>query len=225
VCPDCLREPKPFIAEHFCVSCGTPFLNRHPLDEEGRCGLCRSGARGFDAAWCYGEYGGALRKLIHLFKYRRMRPLAKPLGILIALGLPRGVEFDVVVPVPLHWMRRWRRGFNQSELLGRAVARRCGIPVLAALRRRRATRAQAGLTNAGRRENVDGAFEQNRRCSLEGKRVLLIDDVMTTGATAAACAKVLRRAGAKSVAVLALARADRRIPSADVSGGRRESKP
>jgi ComF family protein len=200
------------------------FLNRYPLDEQGRCGLCRSGVRGFDAAFCYGEYDGALRKLIHLFKYGRMRPLEKPLSALIALGIPRGIQFDLVAPVPLHWLRRWRRGFNQSELLARAVALRCGIPVVRALRRGRATKAQAGLTNAARRENVMRAFQVSRRHSVRGKRILLVDDVLTTGATAAACATVLKRAGAKSVTLLALARADRRWAPAAASGGREEGK-
>jgi ComF family protein len=224
VCQECLRSPQPFLAEHFCISCGTPFLNSHPLDEEGRCALCRTGALGFDAAYCYGVYDGALRKLIHLFKYSRMRALDKPLGAYLALALPRGKQFDAVVPVPLHWRRRWARGFNQSELLARAIARRCSVPVLRALQRRRATAFQAGLTNAARRENVAQAFEARRRCPVAGKRILLVDDVMTTGATAAACARALRRAGAESVSLLALVRVDRRWTPVPHSAAPRESR-
>jgi ComF family protein len=114
------------------------------------------------------------------------------------------------VAVPLHWWRHCQRGFNQSELLARAIARRCGIPVVPALLRRRVTRVQAGLTNAQRRENVARVFVHNRRREVDGKRLLLVDDVMTTGATAAACARELKRAGAASVTLLALARVDRR---------------
>jgi ComF family protein len=112
--------------------------------------------------------------------------------------------------VPLHWRRRLQRGFNQSALLAGAVARRYGIPVRSALRRTRATPTQAGLTHAGRRSNVAGAFRVARPETVAGRRVLLVDDVMTTGATASACAAALKRAGARYVALLTLARVDRR---------------
>lgn len=174
--------------------------------------MCRLGLRNFDNAYCYGAYEGVLRELIHLYKYAGMRPLAAPLGELLGAALPRDERFDVVVPVPLHWRRRWSRGFNQSELLARLTAKRCGVPMRAALRRMRATDAQAGLSNSRRRRNVAGAFRA--RESLAGKRVLLVDDVMTTGATASACAAALKRAGARSVALLALARVDRRLGAA-----------
>lgn len=171
--------------------------------------LCRTGARGFDEAFCYGAYEGTLRKLIHLFKYGGMRALDKPLAGFLVRALPRERRFDAVIPVPLHWRRRWQRGFNQSELLARIIARKRSIPLLKALRRTSATRAQAGLSNAQRRDNVAGVFGARRR--LSGMRVLLIDDVMTTGATLGSCARVLKRAGAKSVVVLSLARVDRRF--------------
>jgi predicted amidophosphoribosyltransferase len=80
VCPECLSAPAPFIAEHFCSVCRTPFLNSAPLDEQGRCGLCRRGLTGFDSAFSYGEYAGTLRTLIHVFKYGRVSPLSEPLG-------------------------------------------------------------------------------------------------------------------------------------------------
>lgn len=198
-------------AEYFCVSCRTPFLNRFPLDDDGVCRLCRTKARGFDAAYCFGAYEGTLRELIHLFKYGRMKPLVKTLAAHLAAALPRDRRFDLVVPMPLHWRRQWQRGFNQSELLARATARRSGIPMVNAVRRTRATAAQAGLSNAGRRENVAGAFRVRKPRAIEARRVLLVDDVMTTGATASACALALKRAGAKSVALLALARVDRRL--------------
>ncbi len=186
-------------------------MNPAPLDEEGRCALCRRGLRGFDAAYAYGAYEDRLRELIHLFKYGRIRPLGRRLGEWLAGAAPLDQAFDIVVPVPLHWRRRWQRGFNQSELLASAVARRFAAPLVRALRRRRATLVQAGLSNAGRRENVAGAFSVKRREAVEGRRILLIDDVMTTGATAAACAFALKRAGARYVALLTLARVDRRV--------------
>jgi len=198
-------------ADYFCVTCRTPLQNPYPLDESGRCRLCRSGARGFDMAYCFGAYEDTLRQLIHLFKYGRIKPLARTLAAHLASALPRDQKFDVVVPMPLHWRRRWQRGFNQSELLARLTARRCGIPMVNAVRRTRATAAQAGLSNARRRENVAGAFRVRKPQAVEGRRVLLIDDVMTTGATASACALALKRGGASSVTLLALARVDRRL--------------
>ena len=211
VCARCLASPAPVAAEYFCVTCRTPFQNRFPLDESGRCRLCRTGTRGFDAAYCFGSYEGNLRELIHLFKYGRMKPLARTLAASLTSALPLDQRFDVVVPMPLHWRRRWQRGFNQAELLARIAGRRCGIPVSHAVRRIRSTAVQAGLSNAQRRENVAGAFRLKRRRAIHGRRVLLIDDVMTTGATASACALALKRGGAASVTLLALARVDRRL--------------
>jgi ComF family protein len=196
-------------AEFFCVSCRTPFQNAFPLDADGRCALCRFGLRGFDAAYCFGSYEGVLRELIHPYKYGRVKTLARPLGAMLAAALPREERFDAVTPVPLHWRRQWQRGFNQSELLARTIARRCGVPVIHALKRVRPTVAQAGLSNTGRRQNVAAAFRPRR--AVEGKRILLIDDVMTTGSTAAACALALKRAGAAKVALLTVARVDRRL--------------
>jgi ComF family protein len=212
VCRTCLKAPEPFSADYFCISCRTPFQNGFPLDSEGRCALCRSGLRGFDAAYCYGAYDEVLRGLIHLFKYGKVPTLARPLTDFLAAALPRDERFDAIVPVPLHWWREWRRGFNQSELLARALSARTGLPVVAGLRRARLTSAQAGLSNQARRQNVARAFLPARAARrLAGKRVLLIDDVLTTGATASACARALKRAGAERVAVLTVARVDRRL--------------
>jgi ComF family protein len=194
------------------VSCRTPFRNHFPLDFEGRCALCRAGLRGFDAAYCYGAYEGLLRELIHLYKYGRIKTLARPLADLLAAALPRDERFDLVAPAPLHWIRQWRRGFNQSELLAREIARRSGIPLARPLVRVRHTPSQAGLSNTARRQNVAGAFRCRRGARLvAGKRILLIDDVMTTGSTGAACARTLKRAGAARVALLTIARVDRRM--------------
>jgi ComF family protein len=125
--------------------------------------------------------------------------------------LPRDERFDFIVPMPLHWWRRWRRGFNQSRLLAEVLSRRTGIAVADLARRVRATSPQAGLSNSGRRRNVATAFAGRNEALLAGRRVLLVDDVFTTGATASACAAALKRAGATRVSVLALARTDRRI--------------
>jgi len=211
VCRACLAKPEPMAAEYFCVQCRAPFTSAFPLDEQGLCGLCRRGAQGFDAAYSFGFYEDELRELIQLFKYGRIQTLAKPLGRLLALALPREQDFDAIVPMPLHWWKRWQRGFNQSNLLAGELGRRVHIPVKNVLRRVRFTATQAGLTNAKRRLNVSGAFRAKKKHSLDGMRVLLIDDVMTTGATAASCARALKMAGARQVTLLTLARADRRM--------------
>jgi ComF family protein len=206
-----MAEPVPLDAECFCISCRTPFLNRFPLDSEGRCALCRSGLRAFDAAYSFGSYAGTLRRLIHLLKYDRVRTLAAPLSAYLLRSLPRDETFDFIVPVPLHWRRRMKRGFNQSNLLARALSRSTGIPVKQALQRVKAGRAQAGLSNSARRRNVNQAYRCIAEAAMRGKRILLVDDVMTTGSTAAACARSLKTAGATRVALLTLARADRRF--------------
>jgi len=211
VCARCLCDPQPLNAEFFCVACRTPFLNHFPLDENGRCPLCRLGLTGFDAVYSYGSYEGSLRKLIHLFKYDKIYSLARPLAGFLARVLPREERFDAVVPMPLHWRRGWERGFNQSELLAREIAKKWNVPLQRPVRRVKSTAPQAGLTNAKRRTNVAGAFAVKKTVRLDGARVLLVDDVLTTGATAAACARALKRSGAAHVALLALARTDRRL--------------
>jgi len=206
LCPECLRAPEPFAAEFFCASCGTPFENAFPLDEEGRCALCRHGLRGFDAADRYGAYEGLQREWVHLYKYGRVQAMAGPLVELLAAALPRNEHLDCVVPVPLHWRRRWERGINQAELLARGIGRKWHIPVVRALRQVRHTPTQTSLSNAARRKKVTAAFACRR--SVAGHRVLLVDDVLTTGA---ACASALRRSGAARVVLLTAARSDRRL--------------
>ena len=218
VCDGCLREPQPLHAEYACSACRMPFVNPFPLDETGRCSLCRLGLLNFDAAYTYGSYEGTLRTLVHLLKFEKMHTLARPLSALMLRALPREQRFDFIVPVPLHWRRRHQRGFNQAGLLAKEIARRWNAPVAHALRRTRATAAQSGLTNAKRRANLRGAFALASRFekgALSGARVLLVDDVITTGASAAACAAVLKRAGAAHVAVAAVARTDRRLTLPD----------
>jgi ComF family protein len=210
ICRACLKQPEALQAEFYCRTCRTPFLNRYPLDETGQCSLCRLGLNGFDAVYSAGAYEGDLRKLIHLFKFEGIQPLARPLGKFLAQVLPRDRRFDAIVPMPLHWRRRWQRGFNQSELLAREIAGTWHVPVRSVVRRKRPTAPQAGLTGAQRRKNVQGAFEVKRAIRLDGHSILLIDDVLTTGATASACARVLKRAGAAQVSLLTLARRDRR---------------
>ncbi|MGQ9561127.1 MAG: ComF family protein [Candidatus Oleimicrobiaceae bacterium] len=160
------------------------------------------------AVWAYNEN---VERVIHLFKYNGYRCLAHPLGLALGGALFAAEAFssaDVLVPVPLHPVRRRERGYNQSELLARTASRLCGISLLAdALRRIRYTTPQAKLGPAERAQNVRGAFAVKDRASVIGKKVVLIDDVFTTGATSNECARMLLEAGAHSVFLATVARA------------------
>lgn len=210
VCPRCLHSVLPIEPEFACAGCRTPFLNASPLDENGLCLLCATGINRFEGAHAYGVYDGELRALIHLFKYQRVESLAQPLGRLLLRALPLDAAYDAIVPVPLHWRRRFSRGFNQAHLLARVLSKSLGVHIRAALRRSRSTPAQSSLTGIARRRNVRGAFQSRSSVNLAGASVLLVDDVFTTGATANACAKELKAAGARRVTVATVARADRR---------------
>ncbi len=172
--------------------------------------MCRHGFTDFDAAYSYGSYEGKLRDIIHLLKYQRIEPLAKPLANLLIKAVPLDQPFDCIVPIPIHWMRRISRGFNQAELIAKPLADYMSLPIVKALRRKHYRVPQVGLTNAQRRDNVRGVFYAVKPEKVDGLRVLLVDDVFTTGATASACAKALKKAGAKHVSLLTLARVDRR---------------
>jgi ComF family protein len=209
-CESCLAKPEAMSADYFCFRCRTPFLSEMPLDQDGVCRRCRSGLTGYDYAYSFGYYEGALRKMIHHFKYASVEVLAGPLGDLMVRALPLDLQVDVIVPVPLHWRRRLWRGFNQCELLARPLESRLGVPVVAAIRKSRHTETQASSTPAQRRSNLTGAFVLADKNAVAGKRVLLVDDVLTTGATVTLCSNLLRRSGAVSVTVLTLARVDRR---------------
>ncbi len=207
VCAACLKKPRPFASECFCPRCGAPFRHAIALDGDGSCGECAGTDSGFDAAYAFGPFDAELRELIHLFKYGRVEALAKPLGRMLALALPAEERFEAIVPMPLHWRRRWSRGFNQAGLLARELAAATGTGLVHAVRRSRSTEAQARLSRTARQANVRGAFVVRRPAAIAGKRVLLVDDVMTTGATLSACARAMKRAGASRVAAITLARA------------------
>jgi ComF family protein len=208
VCRACLAGLRPLRARAgVCPGCGLP------LDSAagGQCRQCAQGEYDFKQARSFGSYDGALRELLHLFKYARMRPLAAPLAARMAEVLERewgAGQFDALVAVPLARDRQRERGYNQAQLLALELERRCRLPVLdGALSRVRATAPQTGLTRAQRLENLRGAFAAGPRAAgLDARRILLIDDVMTTGATLSVCARVLSRAGAASVCALTVAR-------------------
>jgi ComF family protein len=186
-----------------CAGCG------RPLDEPLAGPVCH---RCWDEARrAAGRYEGALREIIHAFKYDGRRSLARPLGALLReRGTTLLRDADCCVPVPLYPWRRLRRGFNQAADLAQELQ----LPVVHALWRVRPTAAQAGLDAGARRRNVRGAFRLSpllsrgtREVLIEDAVVVVVDDVMTTGATLKACASVLRRAGAREVRLLTVARA------------------
>jgi ComF family protein len=181
------------------------------LDEYDLCAVCREGLANFDAAYSFGSYEGSLQQLIHLFKYAKVESLAGPLSRFLVQALPLDANFDMIIAMPMHWRKRWERGFNQAELLAAPIARRFGFSLATNLRRARYTKAQAGLTESARRENLRGSFRLHRPEQVQGKRILLVDDVFTTGSTLRAAAAVLKSAGAAHVAGLTLARVDRAI--------------
>jgi ComF family protein len=164
----------------------------------------------YDSVYSFGSFEGALQKLIHLLKYGKVESLAVPLSRLLLRALPRAQNFDLVMAVPMHWRKQWERGFNQAELLAVPVARRFGLKLSSNLRRTRYTESQAGLNEHQRSANLKGSFAVRRPEQVAGKRVLLIDDVFTTGATLRAAAQALKNAGVAAVSVLTLARVDRR---------------
>jgi ComF family protein len=166
--------------------------------------------RGFDRAHALGFYEGKLRKLIHVFKYAGVPTLARPLAQRLVTAIPADTQVDLIVPVPMHWWRRYRRGYNQAQLLARELAGRIGVPCENAARRCLRTPPQASLSHRERSRSLKDAFTIRRPDSVRGRHVLLVDDVFTTGATASGCGAVLKRAGAASVTVLTLARVDRR---------------
>ena len=169
----------------------------------------------------YGSYDGGLRELIHLLKYEQVRPAAAVLGRMLAealSGLGAGWIHGpvLVVPVPLHLRKLRQRGFNQSELIARVAIKRHALDPAGAsdrlvlhpgiLERRRETQSQTGLTRHQRRENIRGAFTVVRPAEIDGRDILLVDDVFTTGTTVSECARVLRWAGASKIYVATVAR-------------------
>jgi ComF family protein len=186
--------------------CGEPLAVTAPVP----CGRCRRGLSPFRAGASLGPFAGSLRVLVHELKYRgRRRSASRAARLLFGSEPARRVlaGASVLVPVPLHPRRLRQRGFNQSLLLARALGRLAGLPVADALARRIETATQTGLSAAARRRNVKGAFRAVRPAAIAGRVVVLVDDVLTTGATARACAQALRGAGASAVRLLTLARA------------------
>ena len=205
LCGRCADAMRP-LRSPVCVRCGLGLAGAY--DAQRCCARCTQTIPRFDAARAPWWFCGPMRDTIHQFKYRRRwrlgRRLADDMAALAASSLPLR-EVDAVVPVPLHWAKRWARGFNPAEELAVGVARRIKKPCWpTALRRVRWTGSQTRLRGAARRGNVSGAFAARR--ALPDRSLLLVDDVFTSGATVSACASALKEAGARAVFVVTAAR-------------------
>jgi len=206
-CPLCLSAIK-FFSHPRCPCCGLGFGDAP--GEDHLCSGCLTDERYFAQARAIGPYEGLMAEVISRFKYQGASRLAKPLGTLLAAyqdpEFPFS-RFNLILPVPLHPRRLRQRGFNQALLLARRISRVHSIPLdFTALQRTRLAQPQTQLSGAERLKNIRGAFEVLRPAAVADKKILLIDDVFTTGATVQECAKVLLKSGAKRVDVLTLAR-------------------
>jgi ComF family protein len=212
VCSTCLSSLQP-LAGAGCQKCGRPFVSdvaAASTAAQPLCHLCRRDVYHFDLARSFAVYNDAMVRAIVLLKYHAVTPLggwfAARLAEVVARN-PKAFAADVVVPVPLHASRLRERGYNQAELIARPLARRLGLPLRAVLLVRTKPRPdKLKLTRKERWQTVRGAYAMRADSTIDKVRVLLVDDVFTTGATLDACARVLRQAGASRVVALTVAR-------------------
>lgn len=210
VCGDC-RAELIAAAGPACPRCALPLGPYEHVDRG--CARCRGCSLGFDAAVALGPYQGPIRHLCLRLKHERDAWLARWLMDLVVearADVLRAAAEDAaaVVPVPLHWWRGWRRGYNQADALAERLARRLRKPLARPLRRVRWTEKLADLSRTEREEMMRDAFRCGRRARLRGRTVLLVDDILTTGATCRFAARALKQAGAKRVVAVVVARAE-----------------
>ncbi len=207
VCAECWAKLS-FIAPPYCPRLGIPFVYDPGPELLSMEAIANPPA--YTRARAAVRYDDVARTLVHALKYQDRTDLAPAMGRWMArAGQELLGEADVLVPVPLHWRRGWSRRYNQSGALARVISRQTGVKLASeALRRVRATEQQIGLSRTQRASNVQGAFKvaPERAAEIEGRRVVLVDDVLTSGATTDACARALLRAKAAQVDVLVFAR-------------------
>ncbi|WP_203295060.1 ComF family protein [Maricaulis parjimensis] len=199
-----------FLDDPCCHTCGLPFAYPGASGSEARhaCAPCLAKPPRYDGARAPLAYDDVSRGLVLGFKHGSRHELIDRFANWMELAAPDYLaQADALIPVPLHWRRLLARRYNQSALLARALSRRTGLPVWAdVLLRRKPTPSQAGQSAGARRRNMAGAFRVTEPQRVAGKTLVLIDDVLTTGATANACARQLKRAGAKTVYLMTLCR-------------------
>ncbi len=207
VCSSC-RDSIRLISSPHCTICAVPFLG---AGQDHPCGSCIKEPPAFSAARAAFVYDGPGRELIHNFKYEYKIHLRRPLALYVVQVLSEFVlthKPDFIVPVPLHPKRLRTRGFNQAVLIGEVLASEWDLPMeRSAMMRTRWTEPQINLAASQRRENVKGAFAIKKSEAVKGKRILLLDDVYTTGSTVDECSKVLKKGGADEIIVITVARA------------------
>jgi competence protein ComFC len=208
LCEPC-QARAPRIVPPFCAKCSEPFAGA--ITQTFSCANCEHRVLHFDCAVAAYRSRGLIRKIVHQFKYSGQRYLRYPIAAWLGETLrdPRleGRRFDLVVPVPLHPARQRERGFNQAYLLAELFAASAGLPLTDLLERVRYTTTQTAHDRAQRMENLHDAFRLRKNRDVRDLRVLLIDDVLTTGSTLSECARVLKAAGAISVHAATAARA------------------
>jgi len=207
VCADCWAKLS-FIAQPYCPRLGIPFVYDPGPELLSMEAIANPPA--YARARAAVRYDDVARTLVHALKYQDRTDLAPAMGRWMArAGRELLAEADALVPVPLHWRRGWSRRYNQSGALARVIERQTGVKLASeALRRVRPTAQQIGLSRSERASNVQGAFKvaSDRKADIAGRRLVLVDDVLTSGATVDACARALLRAKAASVDVLVFAR-------------------
>ena len=200
-CPDCWKEVE-FLGDNGCSTCRMPLQ----ATEQRTCGACLARAPRIARTRAAVAYGDLARGLAIRLKYGRKVAIARTMARYMAPLVGEGPE-RLLVPVPLHRTRLWNRGFNQSALVARELSRRLGIAAdPLALSRTRRTPPLKGMSPVQRRRTVAGAFRVRDRNAVQGKTVILVDDVLTTGSSAEACARTLKRAGAARVELVSWAR-------------------
>jgi len=208
VCPACLSKIK-FITSPLCSCCGIPFFGADESDH--LCGDCIISKPAFTVARAVGHYESTLLEAIHNFKYRGKITFGKIMGRLMAEYKSPNFnisDFTLIIPVPLHSKRLRERGFNQSVILAREIVRILPIPMdFLTLKRYTYTEPQIHLGKKERESNVRGAFMVTDPDKIKDRKIILVDDVYTTGSTVKECARMLMKNGAQTVAVLTLARA------------------
>src|SRR5436190_12061273 len=208
LCERCEAKATPIVAP-FCQQCSEPFEGA--IATAFTCANCAHRTIYFDAAVAAYRGRGIVRQIVHEFKYGRQLHLRLLVACWLRAALDDerlcGLQFDVIVPVPLHPTRQRERGFNQAGLLGELLSVQTSIPGKPVLKRIRYTTTQTALDRSERMENLHNAFRLRKNADVRGLRVLLLDDVLTTGSTLNECARILKRAGAISVHAATAARA------------------
>ncbi|MDQ2867829.1 MAG: ComF family protein [Verrucomicrobiota bacterium] len=208
LCSDC-QAKAPRLSPPFCRRCSEQFAGA--IDGEFECANCSHRELAFESAVSAYRSRGLVRFVILQFKYSRQLQLRHPIAAWLEEAMQdarfEGLTFDALVPVPLHPAKLRERGFNQALLLAEILSEKISLPVLPALERTRYTTTQTVFDRTARMENLRGAFRLRKDASVAGQRLLLVDDVLTTGSTLSECASVLRAGGADSVHAVTAARA------------------